>query len=437
MIVDPTVAVDQNRSPSPAPGTARRRRFLLWAAGLVALAGVGFGVFRWGVRPMLDRGAGEQALRRNDPAAARALLDRSLARRPNDSRALLLAAQAARRCDDYADAERYLTAAERASGQTPATRLEWLLLGVQQGDLAAEDERLRSEVFRNGQDAPLMLEAMAKGYYVGFRTADALTALDQLLLRVPEHPLAYLWRGKAEERSRKLDEAERNYRRAVELAPNNADAQTGLAGALSRRGHTREAIQHYETALGIRPGDPATLIGLARALTDAAELDEAGRRLDEVLAAHPDHVDALVERGRLAMRRNKAAEAEPFLARAVARAPWHRDGTLLHLAALKDLGRADEAARCEARLAELRVEDGIGGRFKIRARDHPEDVAVRWELWLWCLRNGQQEDGLAWLFEVLLKNPRHAPAHAALADYFERTGQPRRAAEQRKSAGET
>jgi tetratricopeptide (TPR) repeat protein len=433
VIVETTRTVEAN---SP-PAKTRRLRYLILAAGAVVLAGLVAGIVVIFVRPVLDRSEGERALRRNDPGAARAPLERCLARRPNDARALHLAAQAARRCDAYADAERYLTAAERAGGQTPATRSEWVLLGAQQGDISAEDERLRAEVFSNAVAAPLILEAMAKGYYAAFRTHDSLTALDQLLLRAPDQPLAYLWRGKAEERNRNLDEAERNFLRAVELAPNSADAHAGLAGILNRRGYTRDAILHYETALGIRPGDPATQIGLARALADAADLPGAERRLDEVLAAHPDHVEALVERSRLALRQHKSSDAESLLAKATSLAPWHRDACQLQLFALKDLGRADEAANCEARLARLRVEDGIGGKMKIRAHDHADDAAVRWDLWQWCLRNGQEEDGLAWLLEVLRINPRHAPAHAALADYFARNGQPRRAEEHRKSAGET
>jgi hypothetical protein len=134
------------------------------------------------------------------------------------------------------------------------------------------------------------------------------------------------------------------------------------------------------------------------------------------------------------LRHKDPAAAEPFLARAVRTAPWHRDAHRLQLAALKDLGRAEEAARCEARIAELTAEDGGGGRLKLRARDNPGDVAVRWELWQWSKRNGQIGEGIAWLTEVLRAEPKHPGAHAALAEYFETAGQPRRAALHRDMA---
>src|SRR5262249_3715764 len=69
------------------------------------------------------------------PAAERARHQDDLPRWPHDE-ALLLAARVARLSDACADAERFITAFEETFGQTAASRLEWALLGAQQGDLA-------------------------------------------------------------------------------------------------------------------------------------------------------------------------------------------------------------------------------------------------------------------------------------------------------------
>jgi tetratricopeptide (TPR) repeat protein len=209
-----------------------------------------------------------------------------------------------------------------------------------------------------------------------------------------------------------------------------------LAGLLTTRGQTCEAIYHYELAAHYRPGDSAILLGLARAYADAAQLDDAERMLDDLLSAEPDSTDALVERGRLTLRRGRLADAEPFLKRAVDLAPWHRDAQRLYLIALKETGQTEPAQKCEARLAELKSEDAEGGRLKLRARDMPGDVTVRWEMWLWCARNGQLKEGISWLMKTVRIEPPHPQAQAALADYFETAGQPRRAALHRALAGE-
>src|SRR5262245_34612935 len=124
-------------------GTVRRRRPWLWALGGLMLAAVGVGLAVALVGPALELNAAEQTLRQYDFAAARARLDRYLARRPGEPRALLLAAEAARRSGACADAERFLTSYEERSGPTAESRLEWDLLGVQQGDLTDKEDRLR------------------------------------------------------------------------------------------------------------------------------------------------------------------------------------------------------------------------------------------------------------------------------------------------------
>jgi tetratricopeptide (TPR) repeat protein len=393
---------------------------------LVGVVTAGY-FFVW---PALELSAAEDALRRHDPAAARARLDRYLARHPGDAHALFLAAQAARRADACADAERLLTAFEQTAGPTDASKLEWVLLGAQQGDFVGHEQRLRADAGRSTPEAPAVLEALAEGYDAAYRWPDALAALDRLLTLSPDHAVALTLRGTIADRLRRPDAAETDLRRAVELTPDSPAARIALAGFLTRRGHTREAVRNYELVLADRPRDPAALLGLARAHFDAADLDGVQRRLDDLLAANPDHADALADRGRLELRRERPADAEPFLTRAVAAAPWHRDAHRLLLMAFKDQKRTADAAR----LAELTAEDGVGGRLKLRARDNPGDVAVRWELWQWSQRNGQIAEGIAWLTEVLRAEPTHPGAHAALADYFETAGQPRRAALHRDMA---
>jgi tetratricopeptide (TPR) repeat protein len=422
-------------------GTGQRRRLALGTFALLALAGLGVGVAAWVVSPALELRAAETDLREENAPAALARLHRYLARWPDDPRALFLAAQAARRCDACSEAERLLTAFEMKSGPTNASRLEWVLLGAQQGDFAGEEDNLWSAVERNHREGPAILFALAKGYHVSYHRKGAMAALNRLLDRNPSHVLALLLRGTVLDSLRQLDGAEQDFRRAVDLAPESAKAHVALASLLNRRGHIREAICHYEQALACgletelqRDAQAETLLGLARALTDAAELAEAERRLNELLQTDPDNADGLVERGRLAVRQKRFAEAQSYLGKAVHIAPWHRDGQELYLLVLKELGRSEAAEQCAACLAKLKAEDSLAGRLKLRAFNNPGDVEARWDLWLWSLRNGESSEGLAWLMEILRVAPRHPQAHQALADYFERGGQPRRAAWHRAAA---
>jgi Tfp pilus assembly protein PilF len=51
------------------------------------------------------------------------------------------------------------------------------------------------------------------------------------------------------------------------------------------------------------------------------------------------------------------------------------------------------------------------------------------------LRAGAAEEGLRWLNSALKEDPHYAPAHKALADYYQRHGDFNRAAQHRQKAG--
>ena len=342
-----------------------------------------------------------------------------MAQSPRNEHALLLAARAARRSDAYADAEKYLTAFEEVERPTEASRLEWTLLGVQQGDFGEDEDRLRVAVGRNHPEEPAILEALAKGYIAAQRWQEAIQAVERLLARDPDHIPGLILRAAAAERFRAADAAEKDLRRAIEKDPENAAAQSALAELLNRRGHTRDAIYHFELALRSRPGHSATRLGLVRALLDNAELLESERQLDELLKTEPDSTAALSNAPCRASTR-ASLEAERFVTCAIQVASWNRDANQFHLLILKHQNRSDALAACEKRLAELKAEDAESGRLKLRARDTPSDTAIRMNLVAWAIRNGDREEEIAWLTEIIRIDAKHAGAHAAFADYFER-----------------
>ncbi len=415
---------------------ARRRPGLAFAlCGGLALLGWGgtaLGRYAWAQHHF---SAAEHALQHDDLTAARDRFVRSLALWPGDGRAYFLAAQAARRLDACADAERYLTEFERLRGETEASRLEWTLLGVQQGDIEGPEQSLQIMVNERHPASALILEALAKGYLNTVRRARMVACLSKLLESEPKNARALVLRGQGWVGMHRFDDALRDFERALELAPDSVDAHLSLADALNDRGRTAEAVAHYEAVHRRQPDRPEALLGLARCRFDEARPDEARRLLDELLAAHPDHVPALVERGRLTLRQSDPAKAAEYLARAAALAPWHLEAHRLLLVYYQAHGRSEEARPVEARVRQIQAEDGELGRLSVRFNTTPQDPALRSSIGLWLLGHGEEAAGVRWLFTALRVNARHAPTHAALADYFERSGQPRRAAQHRRLAG--
>lgn len=121
---------------------------------------------------------------------------------------------------------------------------------------------------------------------------------------------ARLFAGKGERRKRAgdYDGALEAYRKAVEMAPRNAEIRNGIAGVHFHFGNTELALAEFETALEIDPDDAAARRGTVDALTalagDALERgdrDAAGSWLDRALAASGSDAAALERTAQLAV----------------------------------------------------------------------------------------------------------------------------------------
>jgi tetratricopeptide (TPR) repeat protein len=383
----------------------------------------------------------QQAIQRYDLRAARTLLEASLSKSPLNARSLVLLAQTARRLDDYAEAERRLTDYERRFGPTPGAKpdaqLEWLLLGVQQGDLGGHVGYLQGLVDAEHPASSLILEALAKGFLNVARGSDMLVCLNLLLKREPTNAQALLLRAKGWEGLHQPERALEDFERAVQLLPTSPEGHLGLAESLARQGRNREAMAHYEAVRSQQPSNPTLLLGLARCRFDANELSQTEELLDSLLAGQPHHIAALVERGRLASCQGNAQLAADRLSLAVTLAPWHREALRLLQRCLEAQGETNRAEECQTKLDWIERSDGHAGRLALQYRRSPRDAATRFAVANWALRNGREQEGVRWLFATLDVAPGYGPAHAAVADHFEQTGQPRRCAEHRRLAGKT
>jgi len=113
------------------------------------------------------------------------------------------------------------------------------------------------------------------------------------------------------------------YRRAIELAPDHADAHLNLGRMLHEAGRVNEAESHYRRALEARPGDATAAYNLGVALEDLRRPHLAAAAYERALAADPECADAHFNLARLWERLG------------------HRDKALRHLQAYGELAGAD------------------------------------------------------------------------------------------------
>ncbi len=409
--------------PAPKPRPRLRRRALLVLA-LAALAGAG----AWLWRDLRVRGEwrqAEAALERLDLAAAAGHLDRHLERRPDDAAGWFLAARTARRLGRYPEAEKYLTRCQQVGGVTEATRLEWDLLRVQQGEVGGTDTRLRLTIPPDHPDAPLVLEALARGYLASGRLSEVVEACDLWASRQPGHPWPWLWRGAVFERLNNYHQALADYRHALENAPEDREVRLALGGLLARGHEPAAAAEQYEHLLRRSPDDGEALLGLAGCRIEQGRPEDGVPLVERVLAADAPPARALFLRGKAALDRREAAGAVGWLRRAVEAAPDDPEALHLLTLALRADGKHEEADRLTPRLESLRRDVARLNELVREAARAPDEARPRHEAGVLALHIGRTDEGVRWLHAALRARGDHRPTHAALAEHYARLGDPR------------
>jgi pentatricopeptide repeat protein len=139
-------------------------------------------------------------------------------------------------------------------------------------------------------------------------------------------------------------EAETEYRRALELNPNDADAQSWFALWLSCQGRTDEAVAMIQRARAL---DPVGVSGasVSRILFHARRYDDAIRESRSALAVQPDNASSLMGLGFALIANNRPADAIPVLENAVSLSPGSPAVIGVLIRAYAHAGRRSDAIR--------------------------------------------------------------------------------------------
>lgn len=112
---------------------------------------------------------------------------------------------------------------------------------------------------------------------------DAITQISEQFL----DPHSFVRAGTANENTGDHEGAERNFRRGLKIAPDNADLHNALGWTLFQEGKTAEAVAEYQKALATKPSDAKAQDNLALALVELGRLDEAASHFRQSLAIEP------------------------------------------------------------------------------------------------------------------------------------------------------
>lgn len=373
-------------------------------------------------RARADRAAGDAALTARDFGTAAERYERAAARRPDDSHDWFRAARAARRAGRFPDAKRMLAEAERRGHPADPLELERDLILVQQGVIGSTDSRLRATVGPNHPDAALVLEALARGYMLAERWADARRACEMWRALDANHPWPWHWEGLIAERMIQPETAAAAHARALELDPNDAAVRLAVARVALDRRSAPDARPHLEWVLARAPDDAEALLGLARCHIETGRAADAVPLVERVLAREPGAVPARVLRGRAALELRDLAAAEEQLRAATRAAPGDGDALALLVRALRERGKDAEAAELAARLAALEKDLRRLTELMRLIGPNTTDGGPCHEAGVLALKLGRERQGLNYLADALRRPGNHRATHAALAAHFRALG---------------
>lgn len=405
----------------------RRRSFWLVVAGLVIVGGAVGGRFAWRTWQFQSRwAAAEEATGRGAYGAALEDYRVCAALRPSDVDVHLAAERAARRSGEFAAAETYLDECRSLAPESRVVSLERLLLAAQRGDLDEQGQGLLlSLIQQDDPSTPLILEALTDLFRWDFQIPRALECANLWVARQPENSRPLVVRAWIWKRMRAFEKARDDYRRALELRPDDDTARQLLAELMLDKGMgtPEEVAQSLEDLHGRRPTDSAVSLDLARCRRQQGKTDGARQLLDELLQRSPEHAAALLERGKLEFDANEPAEAERWLERARQAAPHNRDVHYTLALCYRQLGKEDGA---KAAMAEVQRIDADLKRLDRLIREvalgSQTDPNPRYEVAVLLLRNDRDEEALRWFDRALRVDPAHRPTHEALAAYYDRIG---------------
>jgi Flp pilus assembly protein TadD len=411
-------------------------RLRLAALAVLVTAGAGAVAAWWypSWRYARDYRAAEQAYAAYDFATARQLLAKCAERRPSDPEVQLLACRAARRAGDLTSAEehysRYRQLVREASSDA---LLERALLDAQNGRVQDVRDDLIYHLDAKHPRTEEILEALVVGSINLYNLERATFWIDELLKIAPNNPIGRLHKANCLATFGRVDEAMTILRDLIRDFPRSVEARLALAPLLLTTKDVPEAVQVFADARAIAPDEPRAIAGLARSLLRVNKLDEF-RQLIPDLERLGENSEALLYLGRFANLERRWADAERYLSHASRLAP--RDGEIHRElgVCLFQLGKNSEA-EIHARLAREIEADLVNLEKQLgRMLESPRDPEPRLEAGRICLRNGQNAEGLRWLFGALELAPTHKPTHQALADYYASIGNTERAAYHRAQA---
>jgi serine/threonine protein kinase/Tfp pilus assembly protein PilF len=236
----------------------------------------------------------------------------------------------------------------------------------------------------------------AESHRARHRNTSALEEFERALQLAPESADALAGRGHTYLSERRIEDALADFEAALRKEPGSIYALTGRAAARLAKRQPESALQDYKSALAIDPGSLDALVGCAETLTRLRQYSAARAAVESALSIDSDAVDGLRLRAVLAVQSRQLAAARAAATHAVEVDP-HSPAVF--------------ATRAFVRLAAPDLEGALEDVEKACTLDDC-DASTRALRGLVLVRLGRADEGLGDLEHAIGLDGEHAEARA-------------------------
>ena len=251
-----------------------------------------------------------------------------------------------------------------------------------------------------------------------------------------------------------IDAALDNFRKVVEMAPNNETALLNIGKALTKHGKAEEAVPILRQVCDLAPNNPETHVSLGTALLDVGDLEEAIKQLKKGIALKPNYPNAYNSLGAALARSGKLIPAVNAFQTAVSQNPDHaaahnnlgsvlaqqgkwNDAAIAHRKALRiNPAYANAAENLAAAFMKLDLPDQASAQYEVALKIAPDSRKTRLRQIAILCERGLLSEAMEHLQILLVQRPEDVDVCTRLGDLCLQTGNYKQALELRRQAYE-
>lgn len=420
----------RKKSQPVVPVRPSRRRLWVLLAVLVAV----WAVFMWngGVSGWMNSQA-RQALASRRLADAELWLTRSKRLASSNAESEFLLARLARKQGQLVSMSEHLhTASELGYDKRTLAREQDLALASLGRMEDGVEERLQAWLQEGTLDFSEVAEAYANGLTTVSRFDDAQALLLAWQQSDPKDPIVNYRRARIHEHFRQPDQAEQEYRKAVDKDPTFIKPRYHLARLLLQLRQPDEALTLF-LSCDTGASSLAAETGIAGCYRNQGEAEKARDTLrkvmehsfDEVIESYrsvdesPERYMPASELGCIETELGEFEAARKNLEQALEKFPRDTIARYSYGVTLRSLGFTKEAEEHFERTRQARTALDEVSALQEELRKNPENTEARLKIGKIVLEHESEHTGIFWIQSVFSYDPDNAIAHQALVDYYE------------------